>query len=130
VVESLDPPELLDALEQHMRPQHIVLGEVVRVAEAQVNVCMRRKVEDCIDIMLLQTSQDIVRLRYIAVEEVEVRLALQHAGIVQTAAIVELVERDDVVCIWILDGQVSDQPRATTIVSERSRRLAMGASLT
>lgn len=88
VVEALDLAILLDALEQHMRAEHIVLREDVGVAETQIHVCMRREVEDSVNVVLLQAFDHITWNSDIAVEEAEVRFRLQHTRIVQRAAIV------------------------------------------
>jgi hypothetical protein len=120
VVEALDLPILLDALEQHVRAKHIVLREEVGVAETQVHVCMRREVEDGINIVLLQAFDHVARYGDIAVKEAEVRLRLQHARIVQRAAVVELVEGNNVVCVGIFDGKVAHQPRPTVVFLARS----------
>lgn len=116
VVEALDLAILLDALEQHMRAEHIVLREDVGVAEAQVHVCMRRQVENGVNIVLLQAFDHVARYGNIAVEEAEIRLRLQHASIIQRATIVELVERNDVVCVGIFDGKVAYKPRPTVCI--------------
>jgi len=74
VVEALDLAILLDALEQDMRAEHIVLREDVGVAETQVHVCVRREVEDGVNIVLLQAFDHVAWNCDIAVEEAEIRL--------------------------------------------------------
>jgi hypothetical protein len=115
VVEALDLAILLDALEQHMRAKHIVLRENVGVAETQIHVRMRSKVEDGIDVVFLQAPDHVAWYGDIAVEEAEIRLRLQHARIVQRAAIVELVERHNVVVVGVFDGKMAHKPRSAVV---------------
>jgi hypothetical protein len=77
---------------------------------------MRSEVKDGIDVVFLQAPDHIARDGDIAVEEAEIRLRLQHARVVQRAAIVEPVERYDVVCVGILGGQVAHKPRSTVCI--------------
>jgi hypothetical protein len=116
VVEALDLAILLDALEQHMRAEHIILREDVGVAETQVYMCVRRKVEDGVDVVLLQAFDHVARYSDIAVKEAEVRFRLQHSGIVQRAAIVQLVKGNNVVGVGIFDGKVAYKPRPTVCI--------------
>ena len=99
VVIPLDLAILLNALQQDMGADHIVHGEFVRVAKAQVHVRVRSKVEDSVDVVLLQAFDHVGGDGHVAVEEVEVArlLRLQQARIVERAAIVEFVKADDVV---------------------------------
>lgn len=110
VVKALDLAILLDALEQHMRAEHIVLREDVGVAETQIHVCMRREVENRVNVVLLQAFYHVARYGNIAVKEAEIRLRLQHASIIQRAAIVELVKGNNVVSVGIFDGKVAYKP--------------------
>jgi hypothetical protein len=116
VVEALDLAILLDALEQHMRAEHIIFREDVGVAETQVYMCVRRKVEDGVDVVLLQAFDHVARYSDIAVKEAEVRFRLQHSGIVQRAAIVQLVKGNNVVGVGIFDGKVAYKPRPTVCI--------------
>jgi len=115
VVEALDLAILLDTLEQHMRAKHIVLREDVGVAETQIHVRMRSKMEDGIDVVFLQAPDYVAWNSDIAVEEAEIRLRLQHARMVQRAAIVELVKRHDVVVVGVFDGKMAHKPRSTVV---------------
>ena len=98
-----------------MCAEYIVFRENVGVAETQVHVCVRREVEDGVNVVLLQAFDHVAWNRDIAVEEAEVRLRLQHAGIVQRAAVVELVEGNNVVGVGIFDGKVAYKPRPTIV---------------
>lgn len=96
-----------------MRAENIVLRKDVGVAETQIHMRVRRKVEYGVDVVFLQALDHIARNRHIAVEEAKIRLRLQHARIVQRAAVVELVEGYHVVVVRIFDGQVAYQPGPT-----------------
>lgn len=120
MIEALDLAILLDALEQDVRAEHIILCENIGVAETQVHVCMRSKVKDRVNIVLLQAFDHVAWNCDIAVEEVEIWLRLQHARIVQRATVVELVERNNVVGVGILDGKVAYKPRPTVVFLARS----------
>jgi hypothetical protein len=126
VVESLNLAIFLDALEQHMRAENIVLREDVGVTETQIHMCMRSEMKDGVNIVLLKTPDHVAWYCDIAVEEAEIRLRLQHARIVQRTTVVELVERHNVVVVWILDGQVAHKPRSTVVfLAPVSRLLAL-----
>lgn len=103
-----------------MCAEHVVLREDVRVAETQIHMRVRGEMEHGIYAVLLQASDHVFRSSHIAVKEAEIRLRLQHARIVERAAVVEFVERYDVVVVRILDCQVADKPRATVIFLARS----------
>lgn len=103
-----------------MRAEHIVLREDVGVAETQIHMRMRSQVKDGVNVVFLQAPDHVGGCGDIAVEEAEVRLLFQHARIVQRAAVVELVERHDVVGVGIFDGQVAHKPRSTVVFLARS----------
>lgn len=107
-------------LHQHTRSVHIVREEGTRIAEAQIDMCHGRQVEDRVYLMHTHASRHIRKIRDIAMEEFEVWPALQHTRIVPRAAIVELVERDHIVSIGILDYKMSDEPRATAGVQRKA----------
>lgn len=110
MIEAFDRAHCNGALQQNMRTQHVGLGEVVRIPKAQINVGMGSKMEDGVDIVLSQAPQHIFIACHIAMEELEVGSAFEHPRIVQGAAVIELVKGDDIV-LWVLDHQMSDQPR-------------------
>lgn len=67
------------------------------------------KVKDSVDLVLTQASENVLVLCHVAMEELEVWPAFEHAGIVQGAAIVQFVERDHIVA-GILGHQMPDEP--------------------
>ena len=92
------PDARLDrALDHDVRAVHVRLGELERVAEAQVDVGLRREVEDRVDLVRGEAAHHVLDLGHVAVVEGEVGLGVEDARVVQGRAIVELVEGDDVV---------------------------------
>lgn len=88
---------LARSLEQDVCAVYVRVGELVRVAEAQVDVGLRCEVEDGVDLVLTQHALDIAWGGDVAMLEGEVRSVVEHARVVQRCAVVELVQRDDVV---------------------------------
>ncbi|KAI7360269.1 hypothetical protein KC320_g99 [Hortaea werneckii] len=58
----------------------------------------------------LKSTWHIFIACHIAMEELEIGSAFEHPGVVEGAAVIELVEGDDIV-LRVLDNQMSDQPR-------------------
>lgn len=100
--ESLDGLDRCHTLQQDMRTDNIVVSERIRVAETQIDMRLCSKMEDRINLVRAQALQDIIVLGEISMEELEIRSTFQHPGVVERTAIVELVEADDVVCVWVL----------------------------
>jgi len=105
VVKPLNLAVLLDAFQQDVRAEHIVLRKVVRVAKTQIHMRVRSEVEYGVDVVLLQTLDHVARDCHVPVEEAEIAQLsrLKHARIVERAAIVELVKGHDVVVSLIFD---------------------------
>lgn len=120
MVESLETTILLDTLEQDVRAKDVVFGEGIRVTKTQIHMRVGREVEDGVDAVIPEALQHVAWPCYIAVEEAEIWLRLQHARIVQRAAVIQLVEGYDVVMVGILDCQVAHQPRATVLFLAQS----------
>lgn len=74
---------------------------------------LRGKVKDCVDVVLAEASQDVSGLGEFSMEELEIRSTFEHTSIVQRAAVVQLVEADNVVRIGVLDDQMSNEPGST-----------------
>ena len=55
------------ALKHDVGAQDIRCGELEGVAETQVDVRLRGKMEDDVDVILFQTSHDLRLVRYVAV---------------------------------------------------------------
>lgn len=85
MVKSLDLAILLDAFQQDVRAEHIVLRKVVRVAKTQIDMRVRGEVEHSVDVVLLQTLDHVAWDCNVAVEEAEVAQLSrsQHARIVE-----------------------------------------------
>jgi hypothetical protein len=98
VVDLLHLAIFFEALQQDVRAKHIVPRKDVRVVKTQIHVRVGGEVEYGVDVVLLQTPDDIVRNRHVAVEEVEVSQLsrLQQARIVGRAARFEFVKGHDV----------------------------------
>ena len=109
MIEPTNSPNTMSTLEQDMCSQDIVLGKAIRVPEAKINVCVRREMEDCIDLEPSETISDISLARDVAMYEVEVWSGLQHPSIVSRTAVIELIKRDYGIS-WVLGYQVSDEP--------------------
>jgi hypothetical protein len=79
-------------LQQHMRPVYIRVCELVRVTEAQVDVRLRREVEDGVDLVLAKHAFHVGWRCDVAIFESEVRLIVEDSRIIQSRAVVELVK--------------------------------------
>ena len=107
MIEALDGAHLYCAIEQDMRSEYVVLREVEGVSEAQVNVRLRSEMEDGVDVEFAKALEDVGRLCHIAVEEVEVRPSFEHPRVVPRAAIVQLIERDNIVRMRVLFNEMA-----------------------
>lgn len=61
----------------------IVLRNAVRIPEAQVDVRLGSKMEDCINLVRLQASSDIDWIYHLAMEEPKVVSTIEHARIAE-----------------------------------------------
>ncbi len=98
--ELLDP-NLLRRFQEDVGSVHIGVSKGIRVTEAQIDVGLRRKVEDGIDVVSLQAVHDLGGVCNIAMVEGEVALVIEDSGVVERGAVVELVKRDNVVCVRV-----------------------------
>lgn len=112
VNEALDA-YFFGALEEHVGAVDVCVGEAVRVAKAEVNVRLCGKVENGVNVVALQTADDFVGVGNVALVKRKVALVVEHARVVERRAVVELVERDNVVRVGIRQCQVADQPAST-----------------
>jgi hypothetical protein len=87
--------------------------EAIRVAKAQVDVRLGGKVEDGVDVVALHAVEHLGRVGNVAVEKGKVALIIEDTRVVERRAVVELVERDNVVCIRVREREVADQPTGT-----------------
>ncbi len=109
VDEALDV-NLLGRLEKDVSAVDVGVGEAVGVSEGQVNVRLSREVEDGVNVVTLQAVHNLGWVCDITMVEREVSLIVQGAGVVEGRAVVELVEGDDVVGVWVGEGEVTNQP--------------------
>jgi hypothetical protein len=88
-------------------------------------VALRGEVEDGVNIVPLQAVYHLRWVGDVALVEAEVSPLVERPRVVERAAIIELVEGDDVVRVRVCDGQVADQPASAIILSVR--RASRGA---
>lgn len=91
----------------------IGVRETVGIAEAQVHVGLGREVQNCVDLVAIQTIQYLIGVGYVALDEGEVASLIQSPRIVERAAVIQLIEGYDVVGIRVVEGEVPDIPRST-----------------
>lgn len=70
--------------------------------------------DDGIDVVLAEAADDIISRSNVTLVERELWVAAQNFGIFQGSAVLELVERDKIVIIWIGDCEGSKDPRTST----------------
>jgi hypothetical protein len=74
---------------------------------------LRRKVENCVDPMLAKHAFHVYWRCDVAVFKCEVFLVIQDPRVVEGRAVVELVERDDVVVTRVCENEMADEPTGT-----------------
>lgn len=82
-------------LKHDVRALDIRLGELEGVPKAEIHVRLRGKVEDRVDGVVFDAPHHGLEVRDVAVDELEVRAAIQAVRVVQCGAVVDLVEGDD-----------------------------------
>lgn len=112
VDEALDA-DLLGRLEQDVSAVDVGVGETVGVSEAQVDVGLGSEVEDGVNVVALEAVHHLGGVGDVSLVEGEVPLVIEGTGVVERSTVVELVEGDNVVCLWVCDGQVAHQPACT-----------------
>lgn len=121
--------ELLDtacfgALEEELCAYDVGGGEGCWVLEARVDVGLGGEVDYGVDIVAAEAVCDVVCGGDVAPVEREIPTAVEHFGVIQCGAIIELVEGDEVVMVLIGDGEGSDDPRTS-----KGSSLTLGISL-
>lgn len=61
----------------------------------------------CVNIVVLESSKGLLRVRDVTLDELEVWLIIESCSVVSRRAVVKFVVRDDVV-LWVLEREVSD----------------------
>jgi hypothetical protein len=100
-----------------MRSVYVGVGELVRVAEAEVNMRLCGEVEDGIDVVLAQHTLNVGRRGNVSMLEGEVRSVVEDARVVQARAVVELIERDDIVVVGVCQDQMAGKPTCSALAS-------------
>lgn len=83
--------------------------EAIGVPKTQIDVRLRREVEDGVNLVLFETCRDIGRARHVSFKEGEIRLRVENMMVVQSCTIIYLVETDDAV-LRIGQNKMADQP--------------------
>ena len=123
MIESFDCTNVQCTIEQNVSSEDVVLGEIVRVSKTQINVSLSGKMEHRVNLEAAETLQHIVGMGDVAMEEVEVCTVFEHSRIVSGAAVVQFIERYDVIRCWIFGHEMSNQPGCTTEVRSWLRHL-------
>jgi hypothetical protein len=87
--------------QQHMCPIDVRICKLVRVAEAEIDVRLRGKMEDGVDLMFSENTLHICGRSDVALLEGEIGPAIEDTSVVQASAVIELVERDDIVAFRV-----------------------------
>ena len=106
---------------------YICMRKCVGVTEAQINVRLCGKVENCVNIVSLQAVHDLRRVCDIAMVECEISFVIEDSRVVQGSTVVELVEGNDVVGIGIGQCEMSYKP-ASTVAAVRRCSCNVGAN--
>jgi hypothetical protein len=88
---------------------YVRVRELVRVAEAEVDMRLRRKVEDGVDFVLTQHALHVGRRCYVAILKGEIGLVVEDSCVVERCTVVELVERHDIV-FRVGENEMADEP--------------------
>lgn len=113
VDEAVDA-DALGALEEDVGAVDVGVGEAVRVTEAQVDVGLGGEVENGVNVVALQAVEHLVGIGDVALDKGKVLAFVEGTGVVERRAVIELVEGDNVVCVGIGHGEVTDEPASTT----------------
>jgi acyl-[acyl carrier protein]--UDP-N-acetylglucosamine O-acyltransferase len=77
------------------------MRKCIGVTEAQINVRLCGKVENCVNIVSFKAVHDFGRVCDIAMVKGEISFVIEDSRVVQGSAVVELIEGNDVVGIGI-----------------------------
>ena len=110
---------MLGAPEHGLGADDVGGRERCRVSKTRIDVFLRGGMDYAVDVVSAETVSDVLGSNDVTFVEREVLTAIQHFVVVQGGAIIELVERGQVVMALMGDSQGSDDPRTVRI----SRRL-------
>lgn len=97
VNESLEGGAVFGTLEKNVRSKNVGLGKGQRVSERVVDVGLRRKVHNCVNLIFEEGVIHNVWNGNVSLDEFEVRKILDVVEIFHTTAIIQAVENDNVV---------------------------------
>ena len=69
--------------------------------------------DDGVNVVSTEAAGDVICRGDVAFAEREVLTAFEHFGVVQGGGIIEFIERNEVVTVFIGDGKGSDYPRTS-----------------
>lgn len=95
------------ALQHDVSAPHIRSRELEGVAERQVDVRLRRKVDYRIDFISLQGGCDVCRFRDVALHKGEIREVIEGGGVIEGSAVLEFVEGNYAVGIGVLECEMA-----------------------
>ena len=105
------------AFQQHMCTVYVCVCELVRVAEAKIDVRLRSEMEDGVDFVLTKHALHIRRRCDVAILGSEVGLVVEGARIIERCAVIELVEGDYIVVFGVREDKMAGEPTGTVAVS-------------
>ncbi len=82
-MDKLLDSNLLRALQKNVGSVYVGVCKGIGVSETQVDVGLRREVEDGINVVPLQTVHNLGRVRDVSMVECEIALVLESSGVVQ-----------------------------------------------
>lgn len=109
-------PTCLGAIQEDLRAHDVGCCKQSRIFEASVDIRLSGKVNNGVDIVLAKTADDIVSGRNVAFVKGEIRTGAQYFSVFQGSAVLELVEGDEIVIIWIGDCEGSKDPGTSTAI--------------
>lgn len=85
------------SLEQDMCSINICMRELVRVAKAEVNMRLRRKMDNGVGFVSTEHTLHSSRRGDVALLECEVRSAIENARVVECCAVVQFVQGNHII---------------------------------
>jgi hypothetical protein len=108
---------LSSTFKQDVRSVYVCVRELIRVAEAEVDVRLRSEVEDGVDLVFAKHPLYVGRRCDVTILECEVGLIVKDARVVECRAVVQLVEGDYVVVLGVCEDEMADEPAGSMDVS-------------
>lgn len=72
MIKSLHCTDEQSAVEEYMRSEHVILGEIEGIAKAQVNMSLRRKMKYGVNLERAEALEYIGRLCDVSMEETKI----------------------------------------------------------